>query len=126
MALLQGSIYGHLSADSVNRELTVLAALAMLEASMPTMHFHHGLARITSVTVHAVIDDPEDHVFYPDNPLWDGVGCDESVTTCCQFNNPPWFCKLLPQPTLDDIEIRLCADNYNERTPVELIEIYVR
>ena len=65
------------------------------------------------------------NVFYSDNPLWDGVGCDESSTTCCQFNNPPWFCKRLPQPTSDDIEIRLCADNPDEDTPIELLEIYI-
>ncbi len=32
------------------------------------------------------------------------------TSTCCQFNNPLWFCKQLPQPTTDDIELRLCAD----------------
>ena len=67
-----------------------------------------------------------DYVFYQDNPLWDGAGCDESVTTCCRFNNPPWFCKRLLQPTTDNIELRLCADNPNEATPIELVEIYVR
>ena len=66
------------------------------------------------------------HQFYQDNPLWDGVGCNESVTTCCQFNNPPWFCKQLPQPTSDDVELRLCADQSDEETPIEFIEIYVR
>ena len=68
----------------------------------------------------------QDYIFYSDNPLWDGVGCDESITTCCQFNNPPWFCKQLPQPTSDNIELRLCADSPTEGTPIELVEIYVR
>ena len=49
------------------------------------------------------------HIFYPDDPLWDGQGCGGN-STCCSFNNPPWFCKQLPQPTADDIELRLCAD----------------
>ncbi len=40
--------------------------------------------------------------------IWDGAGCG-GTSTCCQFNNPPWFCKQLPQPTTDDIELRLCA-----------------
>ena len=47
--------------------------------------------------------------FYPDDPLWDGQGCG-GTSTCCEFNNPPWFCKQLPQPTTDDIELRLCGD----------------
>ena len=41
--------------------------------------------------------------------MWDGKGRRGS-STCCEFNNPPLFCKDLPQPTTDDIELRLCAD----------------
>ena len=65
-------------------------------------------------------------VFYADDPLWDGQGC-EGNSTCCEFNIPPWFCKPLPQPTTDDIELRLCGDEGtdNEDTPVEQVEIYV-
>ena len=65
--------------------------------------------------------------FYPDDPLWDGQGCG-GTTTCCSFNNPPWFCKHLPQPTTDDIELRLCADGHSlseEDIPLELVEIYI-
>ena len=74
----------------------------------------------------ATVTSSVDYVFYKDNPLWDGVGCNNSLTTCCKFNNPPWFCKQLPHPTSDDIEMRLCADSDSERTPIELIDIYVR
>ena len=69
--------------------------------------------------------------FIDSNPLWDGQGCAGS-STCCQFNNPPWFCKQLDQPTTEDIEIRIMANaldsDYleNEDTPVQLIEIYVQ
>ena len=66
------------------------------------------------------------NAYYPDDPLWDGEGCGPT-STCCEFNNPPWFCKTLPQPTTDDIEVRLCGDGSstnNEDTPLELIEIY--
>ena len=48
-------------------------------------------------------------IFYGDNPLWDGAGCGP-LNTCCSFNNPPWFYKQLPQPTTDDIEMRVCRD----------------
>ncbi|XP_064401104.1 uncharacterized protein LOC135347143 [Halichondria panicea] len=66
-------------------------------------------------------------IFYSDDPLWDGQGCGRA-STCCEFNNPPWFCKQLPQPTTGDIELRLCAnlDVDNENTPLEIIEIYVQ
>jgi len=46
-------------------------------------------------------------VFYLNDPLWDGEGC-ASSSSCCEFNSPPWFCKSLPQHTMDSLEIRLC------------------
>ncbi|XP_064406700.1 uncharacterized protein LOC135351584 [Halichondria panicea] len=65
--------------------------------------------------------------FYPDDPVWDGQGCGDT-STCCMFNNPPWFCKQLPQPTTDDIELRICADEgrNNEDVLIKLAEIYIR
>ena len=64
--------------------------------------------------------------FYPNDPLWDGAGCGPT-STCCSFNNPPWFCKRLPQPTLDNIEVRFCGDQSlgDENIAIELVEIYV-
>ena len=69
--------------------------------------------------------------FTASNPLWDGQGCAGS-STCCQFNNPPWFCKQLDQPTIEDIEIRIMSNAENdalleeEDTPVQLVEIFVQ
>ena len=67
-------------------------------------------------------------MFFADDPLWDGQDCGTSNTCECTLNNPPWFCKQLPQATTDDIEVRICGDESrsNEDTPVELIELYVR
>ena len=61
------------------------------------------------------------------DPLWDGEGC-SAGSTCCSFNNPPWFYKQLPQPTTDDIEMRLCRDdyNYNEDVVIETVDIYIQ
>ena len=77
------------------------------------------------------IDPDPDPRFVKHNPLWDGSGCTDS-STCCEFNNPPWFCQQLPQSTTEDIEIRLMASvggGYSledEDTPIELIEIYIQ
>ena len=67
------------------------------------------------------------NVFYPDDPLWDGENCG-SQSTCCEFNDPPYFCQSLPENTVDDIEIRICGDEdlYDEDTAIELIEIFVQ
>jgi len=40
-------------------------------------------------------------------PIWDGKGC---TTSCCSFHSPPWFEAVLPAPTSDQIEIRICTD----------------
>lgn len=63
-------------------------------------------------------------VFYPDNAIWDGACC--RFGTCCEFNNPPWFCKTLPMPTMDDLEVRICHDESYEDSPVELLELFVQ
>ena len=65
--------------------------------------------------------------FYADDPLWDGQGCGPS-SSCCTFNNPPWFCKQLPQSTNADLEVRLCSFDGAPTgdTAVELIDIYVK
>ena len=66
-------------------------------------------------------------IFYPDDILWDGQNC-TSTSTCCQFNNPPWFTKNLTNATTDDIELRICTDyepGVND-VPLELIELYVQ
>ena len=63
------------------------------------------------------------------NPLWDGQGCTGS-SACCEFNNPPWFCKQLNKTTREDIEIGIMGNvisGYSledEDTPVQLIEIF--
>ena len=66
-------------------------------------------------------------VFYADDPLWDGQGCG-STSSCCTFNNPPRFCKQLPQSTNADLDVRLCSAGpaSYENTPIELIEIYIK
>ena len=63
-------------------------------------------------------------VFFPDDPLWDGQGCTSS-STCCSFNNPPYFVKQLSSPTTDDIEARICHLD-GEYAPVEFIELYIK
>ena len=65
------------------------------------------------------------NVYYSDDPLWDGDGCGPT-STCCTFNNPPWFCKQLPQHTTDDIEVRICTCCSGEETTIRLIELYVK
>ena len=66
-------------------------------------------------------------VFFPNDVLWDGQECSQS-STCCQLNNPPWFTKILPNSTTNDIELRICSDNGRniDDIPIELIELYIK
>ena len=64
--------------------------------------------------------------YYFDDPLWDGEGC-EGENECCNRGGP-WFCKQLPQPTQDDIEMRVCTNSpkSNEDVVLEQIELYIQ
>ena len=77
--------------------------------------------------LHSAWRSPDTVRFYPDDVLWDGEDC-ISTSTCCQFNNPPWFTKNLPTATTDDIELRICTNSVptNDDVPIELIELYVQ
>ncbi len=67
-----------------------------------------------------------ERALYPDNPLWDGVGCLDS-STCCDSPRLPWFCTTLSSATTNDIEVRLCADQGldDEDVPIEQVEIFI-
>ena len=64
--------------------------------------------------------------YLTNDPLWDGAGCVSG--SCCTFNSPPWFCKTLPHPTTDDIELRQCISGplSDEDVLIEKVELYVQ
>ena len=68
--------------------------------------------------------DPSD-VLYTSDPLWDGEQC-ESEGSCC--STAPWFTADLVNPTTDDIEVRICSNNYEdeEDTPIHFLGLYIR
>ena len=70
----------------------------------------------------------EPPVLYSNDSLWDGQHCNGLERTCCDPPNLPWFCKKLPEPTTDDLELRLCGDEprTNEDTPIDLVELYIQ
>ena len=63
--------------------------------------------------------------YLPADRLWDGSDCEVGTEQCCEG---PWFCADLPQPTTDDIEFRVCADQPrdDEDVYIDHIEIYVQ
>ena len=64
--------------------------------------------------------------FFENDPVWDGEQCEGEC--CSNGKSPPWFSVTLPNPTSDDIEVRICGDEgtQNEDTPVQLLEIFIQ
>ena len=71
---------------------------------------------------------PWENTLFTEFPLWDGIAGCGSSPTCCAPTSGPWFRTTLTVPTISDIEIRICGDQYtdDEDTPVELIDVYIR
>ena len=65
-------------------------------------------------------------VLYTGDPIWDGEQCEGEC--CSNGKSPPWFSVTLPNPTSDDIEVRICGDEDTdgEDTPVQLLEIFIQ
>ena len=63
---------------------------------------------------------------YSEDPLWDGEQCEGEC--CSNGKSPPWFSVELPNPTSDDIEVRICCGEGTQEddTPIQLLEIYVQ
>ena len=61
---------------------------------------------------------------------WDGQDCDGREHTCCNPPNLPWLCKKLPEPTTDNLELRLCLCGNqavaDEDVPIDLTELYIQ
>ena len=68
---------------------------------------------------------PSHPTIVTEDPLWDGEGCGPS-SSCCSLHNPPWFCATLPQPTTDDIELRICSSKPSrEAAVIHSVDIYI-
>ena len=63
--------------------------------------------------------------FYSNDPLWDGQQCEGQC--CSNGKSPPWFTVQLPNPTTDDIEVRICsAQGSFDDIALRLVEMYVQ
>ena len=67
------------------------------------------------------------YILHYNDTLWDGRDC-HSTSTCCSLHNPPFFTKTLSQTTTDDLELRICLNDYSnsDNIAVELVELYVK
>ena len=117
---------GHLLVPFAKDPL-VIHSVPVPTSTTPPPSPYHPLWRITiSVRLVSLLEMDGLTIFYPE-PLWDGDGCGPT-STCCEFNNPPYFCKQLPEATTDDIEVRICASESLdlEDTLIDLVEVFVQ
>ena len=68
--------------------------------------------------------DPDRFGIYAEDVLWDGQNCLTS-SNCCEFNRPPYFVKVLPESTTENIVASICLRNNPADIAVEIVEIYV-
>jgi hypothetical protein len=65
--------------------------------------------------------------FYPNDPLWDGQQCEGQCCSTTDGLSPPWFTVELPNPTTDDIEVRICIpESSRDDIIIKLLELYVQ
>ena len=67
-----------------------------------------------------------DHL-YSSDPLWDGQQCEGEC--CSNGKSPPWFSVELPNPTTDDIEVRICSAHHStsdDDVALQLLEIFIQ
>ena len=64
-------------------------------------------------------------ILYAADPLWDGQQCEGEC--CSNGKSPPWFSVELPNPTTDNIEVRICLPEGNvDDVIIQLLELYVQ
>ena len=67
----------------------------------------------------------ENDFLYNTDPLWDGEQCEGEC--CSNGKSPPWFSVELPNPTTDDIEVRICSlERTYQDAIIQLLEIYIQ
>ena len=73
-------------------------------------------------------DNPQGGVLYTNDPLWDGMNCNNVESPCCTNNQLPWFNTTLSDTTNDDLELRLLFSSAGrfKASPLDLIELYIR
>jgi dynein heavy chain len=65
-----------------------------------------------------------DHI-YAEDRLWDGQQCEGAC--CSNGKSPPWFSVELPNPTTDDIEVRICSGlERGDDVLIQLLELYIQ
>ena len=65
-----------------------------------------------------------DHI-YTEDVLWDGQQCEGQC--CSNGKSPPWFSVDLPNPSTDDIEVRICYGlEPGDDVLIQLLELYIQ
>ena len=71
--------------------------------------------------------NPTADIWYPNDPLWDGMQCGGDEGPCCNHTGLPWFAKTLSSTTAT-LNVDLCVDEDigSENVGVEQFELYIK
>ena len=71
---------------------------------------------------------PGPRMYHPEYPLWEGLGCNETLTNYCSFNKPPWFHVSLEEQTSANIALALCREQTRAVADVgiQILDIFVQ
>ena len=107
--------------ENVNRRASCPCGSCTSQATIPPYIGNNYFCETGTVTYYGTI-------LYPDDPLWDGMGCGPSHSCECELNSPLWFTANLTSPTTDAIEVRTCSyqGTSSKNVGIELIELYVK
>ena len=66
-------------------------------------------------------------IFYTNDPLWDGEGCEEN-NNCCNDAALPWFIRQFPTAKQEDVEDRICHDQLfnDEEVVIDQLQLFVQ
>ena len=125
MEPVQESISGRMQLEymKMEQELEHLPARALVVENLLLLSW-----ALTTTVNQDLNRPPWRPVLYSNDTLWDGQDCNGLKGTCCDSPNLPWFCKELPQPTTDYLEVRICGNNIvsDEDTPIDLVQFYIQ
>ena len=67
-------------------------------------------------------------VYYLDNPLWNGAGCENINDNCCAKVDTPWFYREFTTRQEENLEVRICTNQpyHNEGVLIDQLALYIQ
>ncbi len=76
----------------------------------------------------AVESGPPQARIYPGDPLWDGVGCNQTPNGCCLFSRHSYFYREIANKTSDYITVTMCREHNSSQADlgIQILDLLVQ